>query len=94
MTEEELAKVKFNMKAHLSMADEHCCTYFSEDGRLGICVHTPVKEDAFGFRDFGRSYRHYSIDGTVYKSRKKFIEALADFHPKMTMEKLKELNEK
>ena len=81
------------MTGHLAMAEEHCCSYSSEDGRLGICVHTKVNEDAFGYRNFGRSYRHYRVDGKVYKSKKKFLEALADFHPALTMDRLKELNE-
>jgi hypothetical protein len=30
----------------------------------------------------GRAVRHYMIDGKVYKSKKKFIEAIKDFEPK------------
>lgn len=88
MTEAELKKVKFRMVAHLAMENEHCCTYTSEDGRLGFCDHT-TKTSEF---KYGRTYRHWRIDGKIYKTEKKFLEALADFHPKMTMEKLKELN--
>lgn len=90
MTWEELTKVPFHCVSTLAMEDEHCMTYASKDGRLGFCVHTR-KKDEF---TFGRSHRHWRIDDKVYKSKKKFIEALADFHPEMTMEKLKELNEK
>ena len=88
MTEAELKKVKFRMVAHLAMENEHCCTYTSEDGRLGFCDHT-TKTSEF---KYGRTYRHWRIDGKIYKTEKKFLEALADFHPKMTMEELKELN--
>lgn len=90
MTEEELKKVPFHFVGSLSMEDEHCITYSSTDGRLGFCVHTR-KIDEF---TFGRSHRHWRIGDKIYKSKKKFLEALADFHPQMTMDKLKEMNEK
>lgn len=87
--------VRCHMTSHWAMSDEHVCIFNSEDGRLGYSVHTRVFEDEFGYRIFSsRTSRHYRIDGKVYKSKKKFLEALADFHPKMTMGKLKELNEK
>ena len=88
MTREEFKKVKFRMVAHFAMEHEHCCTYKSEDGRIGVCVHTRKKSEY----EFGRSYRHYKIDGKVYKTDEKFYEALKDYHPAMTVEKLKELN--
>ena len=88
MTIEELKKIPFRMVAHLAMEDEHCCTYSSEDGMLGFCDHTKKR----GF-DFGRSYRHWRIGKKVYKSKEKFLEALKDYHPAMTMEKMRELNE-
>ena len=30
---------------------------------------------------FGKGYRHWHIDGKVYKTKEKFIAALADFSP-------------
>ena len=93
MTEEELAKVPFQMVANLSMASEHACTYSSKDGRLGFCDHTPVIADFGGCQEYGRPKRHWRIDDKVYKSKKKFLEALKDFHPKMTMERLKEMQQ-
>jgi hypothetical protein len=30
----------------------------------------------------GRAVRHFMIDGKVYKSKKKFLEAIKDFEPK------------
>lgn len=86
MTEEELGKIPFRMVAHLAMEDEHCCTYTSEDGMLGFCDHTKKR----GF-NFGRTYRHWRIGNKVYKSKEKFLEALKDYHPKMTTEKFKEM---
>lgn len=88
MTIEELKKIPFRMVGHLAMEDEHCCTYSSEDGMLGFCDHTKKR----GF-DFGRSYRHWRIRKKVYTSEEKFLEALKDYHPVMTMDKLRELNE-
>ena len=90
MTEEELAKIPFRMVAHLAMEDEHCCTYSSEDGRLGFCDHTKKK----GEFDFGRTYRHWRIDSKVYKKKEDFLDALKDFHLPMTVERFRELNEK
>jgi hypothetical protein len=63
------------------MAEEHTCTYSSKDGRLGFCVHTPVTADFGGIKLYGRSRRHWRIDDNIYKSKKKFLEALKDFHP-------------
>ena len=77
MTEEELKKVKFTFVAHMAMADEHTSTYVSEDGRLGFCDHTLKKNEY----EFGRTYRHFRIDDKIYKSYKKFVEALKDFEP-------------
>ena len=75
MTEEELGKIPFRFTGHLSMEGEHCSTYESIDGRLGVCHHVPFKDG----EPYGRAYTHYRIDKKVYKTRKKFIEALKDF---------------
>ena len=77
MTEEELKKVPFRETCHMSMEDEHTTTYFSEDGKIGFCNHVPFKNG----EPHGRSYRHYWLNGKVYKSKKKFIEALKDYIP-------------
>lgn len=84
MTEEEFSKVKFRMVCHLSMEDEHVATYENNNKRLGVCVHTKKKDDF----TFGRSYRHYRIDGKIYRSRRKFIEALKDYNDNVKVEKL------
>lgn len=78
MTEEEVKKIPFRMQTHLAMADEHTCTYVDESGRLGFCDHTPVKADFGGMKEFGKGYRHYRIDGKVYKTYAKWIEALKE----------------
>lgn len=79
MTWEEFEKQEFRMTSHCSMAAEHTATYVSKNGRLGYCVHTPVLDDIGGIQRYGKSRLHYRIDGKVYKSKKKFIEALADY---------------
>lgn len=78
MTEEELNKIPFHMTGHMSMAHEHTCAYADESGDLGFCDHTKVKGDG-EYGEFGRTYRHYRIKGKIYKSYKKFLEALKDY---------------
>ena len=75
MTLEELKNVKFHMVAHLSMANEHQCTYADDSGRLGFCDIT--KKNKRG--EFGKSRRVYRIDGTWYETKKEFIKALKRF---------------
>ena len=77
MTIEELEKVPFKFRSHMSMEDEHITTYLSEDGKIGFCNHVPFKDG----EPHGRSYRHYFLNGKVYKSKKKFLEAIKDFNP-------------
>ena len=80
MTVEELEKVKFKFHSHMSMEDEHTTTYFSEDGKIGFCDHVP--RDEYGMvKKGGRAVRHFMIDGKVYKSKKKFLEAIKDYNP-------------
>ena len=80
MTVEELEKVKFKFHSHMSMEDEHTTTYFSEDGKIGFCDHVP--RDEYGMVKKGcRAVRHFMIDGKVYKTKKKFLEAIKDFNP-------------
>jgi len=77
MTEEELAKVPFQMVAHMAMEKEHTCTYSSKDGRLGFCDHTRKK----GGYEFGRTYRHYRFDSQVFTNKKDFLKAIKDYIP-------------
>ena len=77
MTLEELNKIPFYFVCSLAMENEHTLTYESEDGRLGLCVHTSRLKNG----DFGRSYRHWQIEGKVYRTKEKFVEALKDYNP-------------
>lgn len=78
MTEEEVKKIPFRMVSHISMADESVCTYIDKSERLGFCIHTPVLADYDGMKEYGKPRRHYRIDAKIYKSYKKWIEALKD----------------
>ena len=77
MTIDELKAIPFHFVCSAAWEDEHTLTYESEDGRLGYCDHTPKRKNG----DFGKGYRHWYIDGKVYKTKEKFIAALADFNP-------------
>jgi hypothetical protein len=76
MNEEELKKVRFNAW-HISTKSEGITSYISTDGRLGIIDSVPLDQDGY-VKKKGRAIRHYRIDGKVYKSKKKFLEALKD----------------
>lgn len=77
MTEQELKAIPFHFVSSLAMEHEHAISYESEDGRLGFCDHTIKRENG----TFGRSYRHWRIEDKVYKTREKFLAALADYNP-------------
>lgn len=79
MNEEEFNKVAFKCICTTAWENEHTMTFSSEDGRLGFCMHTPKREDG----TFRKGYTHWRIDHKVYKSKKKFLEALIDFNPKI-----------
>lgn len=79
MTQEELSKIPFHFVCSLAMEDKHILSYESEDGRLGFCDHTRKCKNG----GFGKSFRHWRIEDKVYKNKDKFIEALADFNPKV-----------
>ena len=80
MTEEELKKVPFRETCHMAMEGEYTTTYMSKDGRLGFCDHVP--RNKYGMvKELGRAVRPFMIDGKVYKSKKKFLEAIKDFNP-------------
>lgn len=74
MTESDLAKIKFRTVSHLNLGTQHACAYESIDHEPKIerCVHTLVKEDG----TFGRALAHYRFNGNVYKTKKKFLEAM------------------
>ena len=76
MTEEEFKNLKFKFVSHLSMEDEHCTTYKAVDIPFSLmaCKHTPYK-DGVPKRHF---YVHYMLNGKVYTSREKLLEAIKE----------------
>lgn len=77
MTESDLAKIKFRFVMSMSGKYEHMVSYESVDHipAIGICIHTPVREDG----TYGREYRRYRFNGKTYKTKKKFLEAMTAF---------------
>ena len=71
MTIDELKAIPFHFVCSAAWEYEHTLTYESEDGRL------PKRKNG----DFGKGYRHWHIDGKVYKTKEKFLEALKDYNP-------------
>ena len=78
MTLEEFMKIPVRETCHLALEDEYTTTYASADNRVGVCVHVPRHPETG--QPHGRAYRHYMIDGKVYRSKKKLEEALRDFN--------------
>lgn len=76
MTVQDFAKIKFRMVSHLNMGQQHGTAYESVDyePKIAMCVHTPVKDGIFG-----RAYVHYDFNGQIYKTKKKFLEAITAF---------------
>ena len=76
MTIDELKAIPFHFVSSAAWEHEHTLTYESEDWRLGFCDHT-IYKDGQPYR----TYRHYRIDLKIYKSKKKFEEAIKDWNP-------------
>lgn len=72
MKREEIEQIPLRFQCHLSMEHEHTSTYSaSYNGHsFGLCVHVPFKDG----EPKGRSYKHYMVDGKVFKTMKKFLE--------------------
>jgi len=72
MTIKEFDNLTFLFRSHLAMANEHTMTYATEDNRFAFCVHTPFKDG----EPKGRVYKHYMVDGKVYKTDEALIKAI------------------
>lgn len=75
MTEQELKQIKFKKSGHMTTSYEYMSSYISEDGKLAYCDHVPIKNGLIK----GRPYRHYRINGKVYKNKRDFLKALENF---------------
>ena len=76
MTFEEFQKTPFRFVAHISMTDCHVTTYESEDGRFSYSSYVRFRDG----QPYGRSFQHYYIGRKVFRTKKKFIEALAEIN--------------
>lgn len=75
MTYEELTRLPFRFSWHLNMEDEHTSTYVCTDPRYDIayCDHTIYKHG-----EPIRTYRHWMVNGKVYKTKKTLIKAIQE----------------
>ena len=76
MTFEEFQKIPFRFVAHINMTDLHITTYVSDDRRFSYSSYVRFRDG----HPYGRSIRHYCIGMKVFKTKKKFIEALAEIN--------------
>lgn len=74
MTGEELAKLPFRMVSHMAAEDFHVATYMNDEYGIVVSKQTRMKDGTV----FGRSTVHYMHNGKLYKSKKKFLEAISD----------------
>lgn len=81
MTKDSLADITFRCVSSMSLSHEHILTYESVDyiKPIRIFVYAPIKyEDMWG-KIYGRRRTHYVFNSKVYKSKKKFLEAITAF---------------
>lgn len=65
----------------MSIEGEYITNYESKNGELGVCVHVPRDKDGYVAKG-RRGCTHFRIKDKVYKSKKKFLEALKDYEMK------------
>lgn len=80
MTEEDLDKLKFRECSHTAFDTEYHTIYecVSEPFIGILMLNAIVKRSKDNGEPTGKARVHYSLDGKVYKSREKFIEAIKD----------------
>lgn len=73
----EFACLDWRFASHIATADYYVKTRTAKayGHTFGICYYTPTEEYRLK-HPRARSVEHYKIDGTVYKTRKKLLEAL------------------
>lgn len=79
MTIAEFQNLKWQFSSHFALADKHVVTHYVKYNRhhFTICKHVPSMEYKME-HPYARSYTHYVIDDTVYKTKKKLIEAIKE----------------
>ena len=78
MTEEDLRKMKFRECSHTTYDDEYHTIYefVSEPFDNRLFVNFIKKRDKNTGDAIGKGRIHYSLDGKVYKTKEKFLEAI------------------
>lgn len=80
MTEEDLGKLKFREVNHVSYVSEYHTFYecVSEPfiGRLRL--NSIVKRSKFTGEPTGKARVHYSLDGKLYRTKEKFLDAIKE----------------
>jgi len=78
MTPEEFDKIKWTFQSHLNMGDEHASTYRADTPfPLFACRHVTKNYTKYGNERF-RTTVHYKLDGKVYKTKEKLLEAIKE----------------
>lgn len=80
MTEEDLGKLKFRKCSHITYDDEYHTIYecMSEPFKGRLRVRAIVKRSKTTGEPTSKTMVHYSLDGKVYKIKKKFLEAMKE----------------
>lgn len=73
MTKEELEKLPFRTVSHMAAEDFHVFTYMNDEYGILVSREIRMKNGTV----YGRSTVHYMHNGKLYKSKKKFLEAIA-----------------
>ena len=84
MTEQELSQISFRMVSHLAMGTEHICVYKSQNPLYNILIYKNTEKKKNG--KFGKSCTHYVLNGKVYKTRQKLLEAINNMNYGKTKE--------
>lgn len=80
MTEEELNKLKFREHSHTTFDDRYLTIYecMSEPLADRLFVNLIRNRDKNTGDVVGKGRIYYSLDGKVYKTKEKFLEAIKD----------------
>lgn len=78
MTEEDIKNLKFNELNHVSYDSEYHTIYecVSEPFIDRLKLNAIVKRSKVTGEPTGKARVHYSLDGKVYKTKDKFLEAI------------------
>lgn len=79
MTWGQFVCLKWQFTGHLAMANEHYTTRTAKayGHTFRVCFHVPTDEYKLEHK-YARGYERYMVDGVVYKSKKKLLEAIKD----------------